>query len=1138
MKKNLNYYDLPNHHSNWRKMLLIMKLTVFLFFSGVLNLIAGSSYSQNTKISLSMKDASVESVLNRIEDESEFYFLFNHELIDVNRKVDVVAENEPIKNILEKIFPNEVEFIVSDRQIVLTPNHKLFEANELISQQQTISGTVTDASNGEPMPGVNIQVKGTVTGTLSDIDGHFTVQVASPSSAILVFSFVGYKSIEVPVAGKTILDVKLESDITGLDEVVVIGYGTVQKKDLTGSVGQVGASTIKDLNVARVDQALSGKVAGVQIMTTTGEPGEAPMIRIRGVGSISAGSDPLYVVDGYPVDNIQFINPNDIENIDVLKDASATAIYGSRGANGVVIITTKRGKAGMAKIGLDAYYGWQNVLRLPEFLTVEEQAWYYYYGIENQNLDRGYNVSGNPRNWTYQVPQTIMDVINGVNTYNVDALDAILVTAPQQSYNLSASGGNEGLKYSVSAEYLDQDGIIKSSNFKRYSIRANFDAQLSKRLALKLNLNTAYSTSKDLTGSGGQGDSEGILGAAQTWLYWYPLYNEDGSYFSGYGQDATNNVWNPMAQIDLINRRNEQIRTLGNLNAEYKITDALKLNVMMGGNIVDNHYFSFIPKTPIFARTIADGDDSRSNSLNWITETTLNYNKSFGNHNLTALVGYTTQKQTYGSNYVRSRDFPNNLVYTLNAVSNIIYQGNSNESEWSLISYLARVNYNFKNKYYVTASIRSDGSSRFGKDNKYGYFPSGALAWRISDESFMKDLSFISDMKLRTSYGETGNNNIGNYAHIATINYESYPFGGSAIGGYAPAQFANSLLTWEKQRSFNIGTDISLFKSRLSFTVDYFNTTNHNLLLDVYVPLTTGFNTSLQNIGKVQNKGWEFTLNSRNLVGDFSWTTDFNLSIFRNKVLQLGPEGAPIIGSSHITQIGQPMGMFYGYKLDGVFMTQAELEKGPIYGKGTVAETRLGDIRFIDISGPDGVPDGLINTYDRQIIGSPYPDFYYGMTNTFSYKNLSLVVTLQGSYGNEVMMVNDYLYYTRARYKQLAVNRNYWKSEEEPGDGWSPRPNNSPTGGVRERSDRQIDNGSYLKVNNINLGYSFTETTAKKLYLSSLRVYLNANNPFLFTKFRLYNPEVSTNSNPLQPGIFDSNYPVAKSLSIGLSATF
>lgn len=1138
MKKNLNYYGLFKPYGNWRKLLLIMRLTLFLLFCGVLNLFAEPSYSQNTRLSLNMTNATIENILNRIEDESEFYFLFNHDLIDVERRTDIVVANATIKDILEEIFTDEINILVSDRQIVLTPIPASNFKEQFDEQQQTVRGKVIDASTGEPMPGVNIVVKGTTSGTLSDVNGDFALPVADPASAVLSFSFVGYKSIEMPLEGKVSLNISLDPDITGLEEVVVIGYGTVQKKDLTGSVGQVGSSAIKEMSITRVDQALSGKVAGVQIMTTTGEPGEAPSIRIRGVGSISAGSDPLYVVDGYPVDNIQFVNPNDIETIDVLKDASATAIYGSRGANGVVIISTKRGKAGSARIGFDTYYGWQNVLKLPEFLTVEEQAWYYYYGIENQNLDAGRSVTGDPTKWFYQVPQTVMDVLNGVNKNNVDALGQVLVTAPQASYNLSASGGNEGLKYNISGEYLDQDGIVKSSNFKRYSLRANFDAQLSRKLALKINLNTAYSTRRDLAHSGGQGDGEGILGSAQTWQYWYPLYNDDGTYFSGYGQDATNNVWNPMAQIDLIRRREEQLRNMGNINTEYKISDDLKLNVMLGANMTNRHYYSFIPKTPVFARTIADGDDDRSSSLNWITETTLNYTKKINDHNITGLLGYTTQKQAGGGNYLRSRDYPNNMVYTLNAASNIIYQGSSDESEWSLISYLARFNYNYKNRYYVTASIRSDGSSRFGADNKYGYFPSGALAWRISDENFMKSLEFVSDMKLRTSYGETGNNNIGNYAHIATINYESYPFGGGSLGGYAPSQFANTLLTWEKQRSSNVGTDISLFDGRISFSADYFRTINHNLLLDVYIPLTTGFNTSLQNIGKVENKGWEFTLASKNFTGDFSWTTDFNISMFKNKVLQLGPEGAPIISTSHITMIGQPMGMFYGYKLDGVFMTQAELAAGPIYGKGTVAQSRVGDLRFQDISGPDGVPDGLINTFDKQIIGSPYPDFYYGMTNTFSYKNLSLVVSLQGSYGNEVFMTNDYLYYTRARYKQLAVNRNYWKSEAEPGDGWNPRPNNSPTGGNRERSDRHIDTGTYLKINNMNLGYTFSEQISRKVYLSSLRVYINANNPFLFTKFRLYNPEVNNSSNPLQPGIFNSNYPVAKGISFGLSATF
>jgi TonB-linked SusC/RagA family outer membrane protein len=1029
-------------------------------------------------------------------------------------------------------------FFCGVMNVMALPSNSFSTENVSFPEQQiSISGTITDATTREPMPGVNILVKGTNVGVLTDGSGKYSINVPDPN-ATLIFSFIGYNTQEIPLAGKRSVDVSLVQSIEALQEVVVIGYGTVQKKDLTGSVGQMQSKSLKDLPVARVDQALTGKLAGVQVLTTNGEPGAASTIRIRGVGSISAGSDPLYVVDGFPVDNIQMLNPSDIETIDILKDASATAIYGSRGANGVILINTKRGKAGSSVISFDTYFGWQKVLKTIDYLTTKEQAQYYYDGYVNYNLDAGKSVAGDPLKWYYAVPQTIMDVQEGRNTTDVNAFDYVFRTAPQQSYNLSAKGGNEKVKYAVSGEYMDQEGVVLSSNFKRYSLRANLDAQLTKRLSMKFNFNTGYTTNNDIIESGGNGGGEGIVGSACTWIGYYPLYQPDGTYTSGYGQDATNNVWNPVATAKEVTRKAEQLRVLGNLNTEYKITEDLKLNIMIGANTANRHYYYFIPKLTVFQDVPAEGSDERSNSLNWITESTLNYNKSFGDHNITALIGYTTQKQHDGSNYVSSRSYPNNLVYTLNAVSNILYQGNSQESEWTLISYLARLNYNFKNKYYVTGSIRADGSSRFGRDKKYGYFPSAALAWRISDENFLKEVSFISDIKLRASYGESGNNNIGNYAHIATIGYESYDFGGAAAGGFAPSQFANSLLTWEKQRSFDVGMDASFFESRLGFTVDYFKTTNHDLLLNVFVPLITGFNTSLQNIGEVQNKGWEFTLNTKNLVGDFEWSTDFNISAFKNKVIKLGPEGAPIISGNNITQIGSSMGMFYGYLTDGVFKTQAELDAGPKWAPGTADVSHLGDIRFKDISGPDGVPDGIITTADRTIMGNPYPDFYYGMTNNFSYKGITLSVALQGTYGNEVLNSSDNMLYTRARYRQLAVVRNYWKSEADPGDGNSPRPNNLPTGGLRQYSDRYLTNASYLKVNNINLSYSIPGKIVNKISMSSLRVYVTATNPWMITKFLYFNPEVSNSSSSLTPGLLNYNYPLAKSLIIGINATF
>jgi TonB-linked SusC/RagA family outer membrane protein len=933
------------------------------------------------------------------------------------------------------------------------------------------------------------------------------------------------------------LRVTLREDTETLDEVVVVGYGTMKKSDLTGAVAQVQSESLLKAAAPRIDQALTGLIAGVQVISTTGQPGEAPNIRVRGVGSISAGTGPLYVVDGFPEADIQMLNPSDIETIDILKDASATAIYGSRGANGVVIITTKRGKEGKASVNLDVYYGWQKLLKQPEYLTMEEQAQYYYDGMMNQNLDEGRNISGAPTSWHYPVPQTVMKVLDGSINQSYDANDYIFQTAPQQSYSLSVQGGNENIKYAVSGSYTSQDGIIVMSDFQRYTIRANIDAKLNNRVSMKFNINSNYSTSLNIRSYGGSGDAEGILGAATTWQYWYPLYNEDGSYYSGYGQDATNNVWNPLAQAYEIKRKNERYRTIGNLDTDILITDDLHLKVMLGATTSNYHSYYFIPKLDVFNNT-AEGNDERSNSLNWITETTLNYQKTFKNHNINAMAGYTTQQNLGNLNSVMSRNYPNNLIHTLNAVGNNVNQGTSEESQWSMLSYLARINYNYKSRYYITGSIRMDGSSRFGRDNKYGYFPSAALAWRVSEESFMKDISQISDLKLRASYGSTGNNNIGNYAHLATVNYPSYVLGGRPIGGMAPNNIENTLLTWEKQNSVNFGFDASLFNSRVNLTAEYFITNNNQLLLNVNVPQITGFNTSLQNIGEVQNKGWEITLNTQNLTNALKWSTNFNISAFRNKVLKLGPEGAPLISTNHITQIGQPMGMFYGYQVDGIFKNQAELDAGPLYAPGTPDESRLGDIRFKDVSGPNGVPDGVITTADRTIIGNPYPKFYYGMTNTFSWKNFLLSFSLTGSYGNQVFNGNDMQMYTRARYKQYRMVYNYWKSETDPGDGNTPRPNNLPKGGLREKSSRYIDTGSFLKINNINFSYTFPKKIVQSLTLSDLRVYVTATNPFIFTKYIDYNPEVYNSTDPRYPGQMNYNYPIAKSLLIGFNVSF
>lgn len=1023
-------------------------------------------------------------------------------------------------------------------------------SSETFSQEKNslVKGLVQNAGN-DPITGVSVVIRNTknnfTSGTTTDTSGSFSfVRIPAGGPYTFIFSAIGYET--QTLSGYNVkedivlsLMIKMQDSVGIMDQVVVVGYGTQKRRDITGSIGTVAAKDIKDLGVTRVEQGLAGRVAGVQVKFATGEPGVAPQIRIRGVGSISAGNNPLYVVDGFPIDNIQSLNPNDIENIDILKDASATAIYGSRGSNGVVLINTKRGRAGKPVIRFDSYYGKQRVLKVPEMKNSYEQAIWFYDATRNSNTDRGRDVSGDPTTWISPVPKIVMDVLNGTNSADEDAMDGIFVDAPQLSAQVAASGGTEAFRYAFSGEYLDQDGIVINSGFERYSMRANFDAKLTDRISVNVNLNPSFTDQRALPSTGVCCLGSGVVAAALNIQNWRPLRTPAGEFFNYDGLADMAAVYNPLAIAMETKVSNKVTRLLANVGIDYKINRDFTFKFLLGGSLRNTKGMLFRPQRPYFFNDLPTGSDYSSQTTNWLTEYTLNYNKKLGNHHVAALLGYTVQKETAEANSLSSNRFPNNLVPTLSAVGGLITNGTSTIDEWTLLSYLARVNYNFNGKYYVTASIRTDGSSRFGAENKYGLFPSVALAWRVSEEKFLQDIDFLNELKIRTSYGQTGNNNIGNYDQYAAILYENYALGNAATTGIAPARIANPFLTWEKQSSINVGVDLSFFKRRLNLTVDHFNSRNSDLLLNVNVPSITGFNTALQNIGEVENHGWEFVLTTVNLNGKFQWSTDFNISTYRNKVVRLGPEGDPIYSGNNVTMIGQPIGMFYGLLTDGVFMNAAELAKGPTFNPGAADQTRVGDMRFKDVSGPDGKPDGVINNFDRTIMGSPYPDFYYGMTNRFYYKNLSLVVGLQGSRGSEIYNMSiDGGNSGRPRVRGYKFANDYWKSEQEPGDGVTPRPNDSPTGGARLPSQKYLDNGSYLRINNITLGYDLPSSIPQKIKLTAVRVYINATNPFLFTKNQGFNPDVSMNDNPLTPGIESSTYPVAKGIIIGLNVTF
>jgi len=1133
----------PPHKSVLRK----MKATTFFLIFFAMGVFATESHSQTAKITLEIDNATVRNVLSEIERQTDYLFIYNPNEVDLNRKTTLHAENKMVAEVLSDIFKQ------TDVIYAFEGNNIMLMKGLAVTQQagKRISGTVTDES-GIPIIGANIVEKGTTNGVITDTNGKFSLSIQD--RATLEVSYIGYMAQSIPVGNQTVLSIILKEDTQALEEVVVVGYGTLRKKDLTGSIAQVQSDALGNQAARQVDQALTGQIAGVQVISKSGMPGESTMVRIRGVGSITAGSEPLYVVDGFPTDNIQTLNPSDIESIDILKDASSTAIYGSRGSNGVIIINTKRGVTGKPVISVDVSYGISKVYDIPRMMNGPELAEYAYYSIRNRNIDQGYSVDDpDPTKWRTPLPRPQWEVLNGTNVVDCDMVREILRTAPEQRYMVGVSGGSENMQYLLSTEYVSQEGVVRNSNFDRLSMRANVDVKLSKRVNLKFSLNPSF-TNENISYESSSDNYGGYMSGspvnrAQLWPSYFPARDASGEYFMFDHNDASHE-WNPLAQVNEVLNNRKRARILGNLSLDFKILDALRFNIMLGGTVHNSTTTRFEPSLPVFSSggdydNDAFGEESASMNLNWITEYTLHYNQSFGKHNIQGLAGFTAQASWNKSSSLQSNRYPNNLIPTLSAVAGILSGGTAEISEWALVSYLARVNYNYDSKYYLTASWRADGSSRFGRDNKYGYFPSVALAWRISQENFMKDISFLDDLKLRVSYGSTGNNNIGGYNHIATISYLRTVLGGAAVEGYAPARIENPLLTWEVQKSVNAGLDISLFSSRLAFSFDFYRSRNTDLLLNVNIPATTGFTSMTKNIGEVENRGFDVQVKSVNVKSkEFAWSTDFNISTFKNEVIALGPEGDPVMGgSSHITRVGEPIGMFYGYRTDGVFMNQEEVDKGPIFGPGTSNQSRPGDIRFVDLSGPDGVPDGVINSLDQDIMGNPYPDFYYGMTNNVSWKNLSLSVSFYGSYGNEILNLagNGILNKRGNRVGQLATQLNFWRTEQEPGDGKTPRPNDSSTGGNRNLSQHFIDTGSFLRINNLRLNYSIPTDVFRRLFNTSLQaqIYCNVTNLYTFTNNETcFNPDVSNSRDARMPGVSYSDYPLPRTYVFGLSLKF
>lgn len=1045
----------------------------------------------------------------------------------------------------------------------------LFLSTQLIYAQSTITGTITDATTGEVLAGTTIQAKGTNVGATSNAQG--TYQLNLPTGAkTLIFSFIGYQPLEIGVGNQSVINAKLTATDNALSEVVVVGYGVQNKRDITTAIGSVKAKDLANQPVASFDQALAAKIAGVQVTQTSGAPGAALSIRVRGTGSISAGNDPLYVIDGIPLSrdtkyatggtNTQFpdnpinvmstVNTDDIESIEVLKDASASAIYGSRGSNGVVLITTKRGKEGKTVINYDSYVGVQNVSKKIDMLNAYEYAQLSYEAKNNAYLDR--NPTGKPtdsnaiRTAGVGAPSTliqpeIVPYLSGqAGLTNTDWQDAIFRSATIQNHTLSISGGKENVKYYLSGNYLNQRGVVINSGFKRYGMRANVEVK-NGRLTAGINFNPTYSY-HDLIKAEGPYLGEGVVGLALQMPPLFPVYNADGSYnFGGnaWGYGATS-ILNPVAIANQVSDKLSQLRLLGNAYAQYEIIDGLSYRLSVGTDVNSFQRDYYRPSTlEIRDRKGAStptGFSRAQNFVNWLVENTLNYNRSFGPHTISALAGFSSQKDRRVANELTATNFPNDLVTTLNAGQ--VTSGSSDVQEWSLLSYLGRVQYDYNGKYLLSGAIRADGSSRFGKANRWGYFPSVSAGWNVSQETFLKSVNWLSDLKIRASYGLTGNFQIPNYGSVSLLNYSNYILGNeTVVSGLAPGNSANDKLKWEKTAMLDVGFDVSFLRNKLNLTVDYYNANTSDLLLNVPVPRASGFSTELQNIGKVNNQGIEFTLGTRQTFGRLRWDASANIASNRNEVKALGPAGDPIIvaggvaGAQFITQIGHPIGEYYTMINDGVFKNQAEIDAYP-----HTTTTRPGDFKFRDNNG-----DGKIDfNSDRAVTGSYFPKYTFGFNTSFAYRGFDLAVAVQGVQGHKILnLIRRYIYNLEGNGNLFRGALDRWQSADNPGNGLVNRANRLASGSNGEISTWHIEDGSYVRVRNITLGYSLLAGVLSRLHLSRARLYVTTQNPFTFTKYLGFNPEV--NSRPdsaLSSGEDYGTYPLARTTSVGLNLSF
>jgi TonB-linked SusC/RagA family outer membrane protein len=1125
-------------------------------------------------VTLNYENVSLKVVFASIKKQTGLNFSYSTQQVDPERTISINVTGESVENALKKLLAGtNLTFEKKDKNVLIyeKPN----DDKNVTVKSKKISGLVTD-EKGDPIIGATIIETGTNKGTVTDINGLFSLETTNAGQ--LKVSFIGYESQTIAIAGKTILKISMNQATKNLDEVVVVGYGTMKKSDITGSVASIRSGEIKTTGEGTLEQALFGKVAGVTIMNSDNAPGSGMNIRIRGTSSINASSAPLYVIDGFPVEGsfsegelestgqspLSGIDPGDIESIDILKDASATAIYGARGANGVIIITTKSGKEGKMEVSFNTQYGVQRIIDAYDVMDAGEYAKFMHnrYFPFDKRITPPNAGDNNFKWWDYQT-------YSHPDSTNTNWIDEITRLGETKNYNLSVSGGNKKGSYMASVGYYNNKGIVKETDFSRYT--ANFKAKGNPNEWLELDFSTLFAyTDNDGTVTVNSEGTAFKAGIFQQAIKTSPLKLPDDSFFD---DDNTDDVTgNPLATLRSVDMKRKNISSVTNAAITLKPMKGLRLKIMGGMRHNREDFKYYAPSTTSWGLNYnGHARINQESKSSWLNENTITYIKKSGKHSFNGLAGFTIQSQDRFRTELEASNFPiETLGYWNIGVGESFSPPKSYGENSLLLSYLGRINYDFDNRYLITASFRADGSSKFSRNNKWGYFPSFAFAWRVSQEAFMKDVKFINNLKLRAGWGETGNPNIPPYQSLLNYNLTKYPSASTLYTGTYPLNTGNPNLKWETTEQLNIGVDLSLWNSRVTVAVDAYKKITKDLLLNGDIPPSMGFYSYLYNSGSVKNDGIEIAINTLNINGKLKWFSDFNITFNRNEVTDLGelttnnwisvPNTKNY--STAILQEGRPIGLWYGYKTNGLWQQNEFTWNGRSYDLKADAEGRLpaslagdqpGMWKRVDISGPDGNPDGKIDSWDKTVIGVSQPKFVGGLNNRFEYKNIDLSIQFEWSYGKDVYNANNLFFIEPYGLSSNSIVVDHWLPTQyaldengketntvlDPGnpEGKYPGPGLGVT--FADLHDAYIEDGSYLRIRNISLGYKFKGSVIRALNIASLKLSANILNLYTFTNYSGYDPNINGNDlGGLRPGYDLSSYPLARTFMLGISAEF